>query len=187
MSDENASPTSGEKTHAEAKEGKDHIPAPFEGVITQAVNRIKSEPFLFVIAIVALVIGLVVLATGLGSPDLRFLAIVIGSLTFTAILGYYILEGWKLHSTAQKQILGEPKQSTEAQGAAPGQRIVGTVKSEELSGDAQLGGVKATNEALKYEGGIRGDVDVKKATGGRAFGVEIGGEETGKRDQTDQS
>jgi hypothetical protein len=64
---------------------------PYEGIASQVVTKIKNEPFLFVIAITALLIGLVVLAAGLGSPDLRFIVIVIALLAFVVILSHYLL------------------------------------------------------------------------------------------------
>ncbi len=64
---------------------------PYEGIASQVVTKIKNEPFLFVIAVTALLIGLVVLAAGLGSPDLRFIVIVIALLAFVVILGHYLL------------------------------------------------------------------------------------------------
>jgi len=64
-------------------------------IVSQAVEKIQNEPFLFVIAIVALLIGLFVSAVKLGSPDLRFIIVVVALLAFVVILGYYILMGLK--------------------------------------------------------------------------------------------
>lgn len=75
-------------------------------IVSQAVEKIKNEPFLFVIAIVALLIGLFVSAVKLGSPDLRFITVVVSLLAFVVILGYYILMGlmekWKHVERLQK-------------------------------------------------------------------------------------
>ena len=68
---------------------------PYENIVSKVVEKIKNEPFLFVIAIVALLIGLFVLGAKLGSPDLRFIIVVVALLAFVGILGYYILMGLK--------------------------------------------------------------------------------------------
>jgi type III secretory pathway component EscS len=59
-------------------------------IASQAITRIKDEPFLFVIAVIALLIALTVAAARLGSPDLRFIVAVIAVLAFTVIAGYYL-------------------------------------------------------------------------------------------------
>lgn len=76
---------------------------PYEIIVSQIVAKIKNEPFLFVIAIVALLIGLAILATNLGSPDLRFIVVVIALLASTVILGYYILAGLKMRASMQQE------------------------------------------------------------------------------------
>jgi len=63
---------------------------PYNNIVSQAVKKITNEPFLFVIAIVALLIGLFVLGAKLGSPDLRFIIVVVALLAFVVILGYFI-------------------------------------------------------------------------------------------------
>jgi hypothetical protein len=60
------------------------------GIVSQAITKIKDEPFLFVIALVALLIGFTVVASKLGSPDLRFIVAVIAVLAFTVIVGHYL-------------------------------------------------------------------------------------------------
>jgi membrane protein implicated in regulation of membrane protease activity len=182
MTEENKTPKSGEANRAEAEKNPDKIPLPSEGIVLQVIQRIKNEPFLFVIAIVALLIGLAIPATTLASPDLRFLITVIAILTFIVILGYYTLEGWKLYSKRQTPPTRESNEAAPLQQVTPISSIRGEVKAGELSGDVQLGGVKATKEALNYQGDIEGKVDVEKATGGHAFGVEIGEDKTGKPD-----
>jgi hypothetical protein len=64
--------------------------APYEKIVSQVVAKIKNEPFLFVIAIAALLIGFAVVAAGLGSSDLRFIVVIIAALAFAVIIGYYI-------------------------------------------------------------------------------------------------
>ena len=63
-----------EKEHSEVQSpehasGQGNGQAPYESIVSGVVAKIKNEPFLFVIAIAALIVGLVVLATGLGSPE----------------------------------------------------------------------------------------------------------------------
>ena len=80
-----------------------HGKEPYEHILSQVVTKIRDEPFLFVIAVAAFLIGLTMLATGLGSPDLRFIVIVIAFLAFVAIIGYYIQSGLKLRATMHRE------------------------------------------------------------------------------------
>lgn len=140
-----------------------------DGLISQVVKKIRNEPFLFVIAVAALLIGLVVQGTGVASADLRFFITVIALLALVAIAGYYLVEGWKLYSETR----GEP-----AAPSPPGGRSIrGRVQADELSGDAQVGGVRAKKDVLNYSGEIEGEAQVGKADGGSAFGVDIGDED----------
>lgn len=61
-------------------------PIPGEGLVSQIIAKIKDEPFLFVIAIAVLLIGL----AGLALPDLRFFAWIIAALAVLVIVGYYV-------------------------------------------------------------------------------------------------
>ena len=62
---------------------------PFESTLSQVVTGIREQPFLFVIAIVILLISLV-WASRLESPDLRFVVVIIAVLAFAALLGYWV-------------------------------------------------------------------------------------------------
>ncbi|HEV8714411.1 MAG TPA: hypothetical protein VGX03_16490 [Candidatus Binatia bacterium] len=77
---------------------------PYEGTLLELVKKLQNEPFLFVIAIAILLIGLVVLASALGTSDLRFIVIVIAFLALTAIIGYFI---GKLVQVETRQALQE--------------------------------------------------------------------------------
>jgi len=61
------------------------------GVAYQAIAKIRHEPFLFVIAVIALLIALTTIASRLGSPDLRFIVIVVALLAFVVIAGYFLM------------------------------------------------------------------------------------------------
>jgi hypothetical protein len=130
--------------------------APYEGVVGQVVARIRNEPLLFLIAIAALIAGLSVAASGLGSPNLRFVIVVIAVLAFAGIGVYYLVA-----SGSQKLIPG-------------GGRITGSVRVRDLEGDAQIRGVKGPS-GLATGSRVRGQVDVGRASGSaRATGVELG-------------
>jgi hypothetical protein len=45
------------------------------GIVSLVITKIRDEPFLFVIAVIALLIGFTVAASRLGSPDLRFIVV----------------------------------------------------------------------------------------------------------------
>lgn len=62
-------------------------------ILSQLIVKIKDEPFLFVIAIVALLTGAITaLAPILPSSDLRFTIVVIAFLAFIVIIGYFFRE-----------------------------------------------------------------------------------------------
>jgi hypothetical protein len=69
------------------------IKYPFESILGQVVGKIKNEPFLFVIGVIALLVGLATLATQIGSSDFRIIVIVIAALSFIVIVGYYLRDG----------------------------------------------------------------------------------------------
>jgi hypothetical protein len=60
------------------------------GIVTLVIERVRDEPFLFTIAIVALLIPLLVVAANLGSPDLRLVIGLVGVLAFISILARYV-------------------------------------------------------------------------------------------------
>lgn len=93
MTDDSGSNKSSEK---EGKDSSEVQSPPYEKLLSQVVAKIKDEPFLFVIAIVALIIGLVVLGTGLGSSMMWFTISIIAILAAAVIAGYYIREGQKM-------------------------------------------------------------------------------------------
>ena len=97
------------KNDTETKDAK--ISGPYENIISQVVEKIRNEPFLFVIAVIALLIGLTILASGLGSSDLRFLIIIIAVLAFVVgnrVVGFvaeraFHSGGLQLGSESQRQ------------------------------------------------------------------------------------
>lgn len=151
------------------KEAATEMLKPDAGLLPQVVKKIRNEPFLFVIALAALLIGLVVQGTGLASADLRFFITVIALLALVVIAGYYLVEGWKLYSESQ----GEP-----AAQSAPGESSIrGRAQADELSDDAHIAGVRAKKGLGDYRGQIEGEAEVGKAKGrSSAIGVDIGGD-----------
>lgn len=61
----------------------------YAGIISEAVNRIKNEPFLFVIVLALILITVVVKGTNLVSFDLNLIVIIIAILAFVALLLYW--------------------------------------------------------------------------------------------------
>ena len=106
---------------------------PYENIVSKVVEKIQNEPFLFVIAIVALLIGLFVSAVKLGSPDLRFIIIVIALLAFVVILGYYILMGMKEKMKHEERLQkGTPiqivtKETTDTKAITTGPKYISNV------------------------------------------------------------
>ena len=135
-----------------------------EGVARLAVRRIRHQPFLFVIGFVALLSGLIVSATGLESRDLRFVVMVVAILVFVAILGYYVLAALRLHAKHKARAAGS--KDTGADGSVSA--VVGSVKAEELTDDADLTGVEGKGQAPAQR--TEGHVEVKRASG-RAKGT----------------
>jgi len=96
--------------------------APYESLLSEVVAKIKDQPFLFVIAIAALIIGAVVLGARLGSADLRFVITIIALLAIAVIAGYYVREGIKM--AARKRRIGDPQEQRTTPGGQ--QRIEAT-------------------------------------------------------------
>jgi len=80
----------------------------YANIVSQVVAKIRNEPFLFVIAVVSLLIGLTMLSAKLGSPDLRFVVVVIALLAFAVILGYYTLAGLQTRRPRELPRQGTP-------------------------------------------------------------------------------
>ncbi len=74
-----------------------------EGIVSQVTEKIKNEPFLFVIATVALLVSFTPLATGLGSSDLRFVISIIALLAFAVIIGYYTSAGLQMRNRMRRE------------------------------------------------------------------------------------
>jgi len=92
---------------ANGQQGDSSDKSPYESVVVQVVSKIKNEPFLFVIGVAALLVGLATFPTQLGSSDFRIIVIVIASLSFVVIVGYY-LKG-ALSQPTKKSKNQEPK------------------------------------------------------------------------------
>ena len=71
---------------------------PYASIVSQVVSKIRNEPLLFIVALAALLIGLMVVGTRLGSSDLRFIVSVIAVLAAGGIIGYYVLEVMRIRS-----------------------------------------------------------------------------------------
>lgn len=108
--------------------------APSANIVSAVVAKIKSEPLLFIIAVVVLICGLVAQATTLGSSDFRFVLIVIAILAVVAILGYYTLQ-------ALQVLKKSPPADRGIDAEFVGKKVEGevtVVKGHEISTDANL-------------------------------------------------
>jgi hypothetical protein len=150
-------------------DGRGSEQASNEGVARLAVRRIRHQPFLFVIGIVALLAGLIVSTSGLESHDFRFVVMVVAILVFVAILGYYVLEALRLHTKLKARAVG----SKDTDAVSSGSAVVGRVTVEELSGNADLTGAEGKGHAPAQR--IEGHVEIKRASGrAKATGVKWG-------------
>jgi hypothetical protein len=61
-------------------------------VVSQVVQKITDEPFLFIIAVIVLLVGFASVAANLGAADFRFVIVVIALLAFFSMVGYYLLK-----------------------------------------------------------------------------------------------
>lgn len=113
--------------------------APYESLLKATVDKIQIQPFLFIIAIVTLIIALVVLGAGLGSADFRFTLVTIAVLALIAILVYYILEARKsttpTQSTTEIPASPTPPSSTQKVTAKDGGQVSNA--SQQSEGVAQ--------------------------------------------------
>ena len=110
----------------------------YQAVLTEIVAKIKEEPFLFVMAIAALIVEAAIVGARLGSEDLRYLITVIAVLAVLVIAGYYIRDGMRV--AARKRRAGQLEKQVDPAGR--GQRI-------EVTSGAKLDG--ALQESLEVE------------------------------------
>jgi hypothetical protein len=111
-------------------------PAPYESVVSQVVSKIRNEPLLFIVAVAALLIGLMVVGSRLGSSDLRFIVSVIAVLAAGGILGYYVLEVMRIRAQPATPG-GQAEPRTEQGGVAT--RTVGQDPTELTLYDSRQG------------------------------------------------
>ena len=62
-----------------------------ESLATAVAKRLRNQPFLFVLGIAALLIGVLSSGAGFGTPELRIILAMIGGLAFLVVIGYYVL------------------------------------------------------------------------------------------------
>lgn len=77
--------------HPPPDSDKSQIDSPYQSVLEKIIDKLHEQLFLFIIAIVMLLIGLVVFGKGLLSPDMRFIVAVIAALAVVAIVVYYFI------------------------------------------------------------------------------------------------
>ena len=92
----------------EPQSNKPNIKPPYLTVLAQVVSKTKNEPFLLVIGVAALLVGLAISGSQIGSSDLRVIVIVIGLLAFVVIVGYYVQAALRLRPTPQRTPKPEP-------------------------------------------------------------------------------
>jgi len=88
----------------------------FDSLLSGITAKIKEQPFLFVIAIVALIVTVISRGETLGSSDLRFVITVISALAFLVILGYYGREGIKLAASERQRRTAEARRTAPEEG-----------------------------------------------------------------------
>jgi hypothetical protein len=144
--------------------------APYEGLLSEIVARIRDQPFLFVIAIAALLVGAVVLGAKLGSSDLRFVITVIALLAVIVIAGYYVREGMRM--TAGTRKVGEPEEQHPAPG---GEQQIEVTSGAELDGALQeASGVGSQSIVAKGKGTSVKDVIQTSTDGSSDRGKQDG-------------
>jgi hypothetical protein len=62
-----------------------------ESLASAVVKRLRNQPFLFVLGIAALLVGLLTSGAGLGTPEFRLILALIGGLAFLVVIGYYVV------------------------------------------------------------------------------------------------
>ena len=125
--------------------------APYESVVAATVARIREDSLLFVIGIAALLVGLAVLAAGIGTSTVQFIAVIIGVLAFVAILGYYIVQARRTRPARPSRLRGNVKVDVvsgakvagidHASSAPPNATVDGDVQAGRVTGGANVAGV----------------------------------------------
>jgi hypothetical protein len=106
--------TTSTQTPEEPDKGIESLP--FDGLLSGITAKIKEQPFLFVIAIAALIVAVIGRGEALGSSDLRFVITVISALAFLVILGYYGREGMKLAARERQRRVTEAPRGEPSEG-----------------------------------------------------------------------
>ena len=134
--------------------------APYEGLLKAVVDKIQVEPFLFIIAIAALIVALVVLGAGLGDANFRFVVVVIAVLAAAAIAVYYLLEVRKSTPAADQAPVTPPaaERPTQAMEAEAGGEIGDAAQETEGAADQRM---RAAGPGSRLQ-------NVRQSSGGRA-------------------
>jgi hypothetical protein len=140
--------------------------APYESLLKATVDKIQVQPFLFIIAMVAFIIALVVLGAGLGSADFRFTLVTIALLALIAILVYYIQEA---HKTSSSQ--STPPTTTPS--PLPSQQKVTATDGGEIS-DASQQNENVTQQQISATGPGSSVSNVHQKSGGRPVASQTG-------------
>ena len=138
-------------------------------LVSQVISKITSEPLLFLIAVVVLVIGFASQAA-ISSADMRFIVVVIAVLAALAIVGYYFVQ----------VLLGRSKSQAQAQQPAGGSSTPSQPAIAGLIGTVDVQRVVSHGKAIGLDVGTAEAGAVGKGEA-RAGAVEDSGEAIGIR------
>ena len=85
-----------------------------ESLATAVAKRLRNQPFLFVLGIAALLIGVLSSGAGFGTPELRIILAMIGGLAFFVVIGYYVLAVLRVRNAGPSPRAPEPVSAARA-------------------------------------------------------------------------
>lgn len=154
--------------------GEDNrVTAPYESLLKAIVEKIQVQPFLFIIAIAALIVALVIVGAELGSPDFRFVVLVIAGLATVAMAGYYLQEVRKSTSGTDQasSLTPRPERPTQTMEAEQGGEITRATQQTEDATDQSMRAVGSGSRLDKVRQLSGAPAESEPPAGGRR-GIE---------------
>lgn len=104
--------------------------SPYQELLQAIVNKIRSQPLLFILAMAVLIVSVIMVGGELGSADLRFIVIILAGLAVLGAVVYYGLEARK--TTHSKPPPPTPR-SSQTMTATGGSKIINSSQTADIS------------------------------------------------------